>query len=246
MLARLAKLLQGLLSRFIAGAERRHPEALLEAEKENLRRQIAEYNQGLATHAGLCERLMAHTRRLEDEERDLHPRIAAHLRAGNRDAAAQLALRLQNVGRELEQYRGQLQQAEATYRELLDARDVAVEAARARLDDLRVRLDGLRLQRATAEMNEMAAGLVSSLGGSGDTLSRLHEMIERERQQAAGRGRVARDTLWRREAALRDDEARALAEQALAEFEAREAGALEAGPARPAALPSRTGRSEPD
>ena len=41
------------------------PEALLEVEKENLRKQIANYNKGLAAHAGLCEKLMAQVKKLE-------------------------------------------------------------------------------------------------------------------------------------------------------------------------------------
>lgn len=55
----IANLFKGFMGLFISGAERRNPEALLEVEKENLRVQISRYNQGLATHAGMCERMMA-------------------------------------------------------------------------------------------------------------------------------------------------------------------------------------------
>ena len=65
MFRRIANLFRGFLSLFIGGLERQNPEALLEVEKENLRRQIANYNQGLAAHAGLCERLMTQVKRLE-------------------------------------------------------------------------------------------------------------------------------------------------------------------------------------
>ena len=58
MFSRIGNLIRGFLSLFIGGLERANPEALLEVEKENLRKQIANYNQGLAAHAGLCERLM--------------------------------------------------------------------------------------------------------------------------------------------------------------------------------------------
>src|SRR5712691_3012534 len=97
MFRRIANLFRGFLSLFIGGIERQNPEVLLEVEKENLRRQIANYNQGLAAHAGLCERLMTQVRKLEQEERDLRAKTAANLRAGNKEIAGQQALRLQTV-----------------------------------------------------------------------------------------------------------------------------------------------------
>jgi hypothetical protein len=68
----------------------------------------------------------------------------------------------------------------------------------------------------------MAAGLISHIGGSGDTLDRLHEMVEEERQIAAGRARVARDSLPTSDLDMKEDEQRALAQQALADFAAKE------------------------
>ena len=54
---RIANLFKGFIGMFVSGMERKNPEALLEVEKENLRAEIAKYNQGLASHAALCERL---------------------------------------------------------------------------------------------------------------------------------------------------------------------------------------------
>ncbi len=51
MFARLANLIRGFFGLFVSGLENKNPEALLENEKENLRKQIAKYNQGLASHA---------------------------------------------------------------------------------------------------------------------------------------------------------------------------------------------------
>jgi len=133
MFRRIANLFRGFLGLFIGGIERQNPEALLAVEKENIRKQIANYNQGLAAHAGLCERLMTQVKRLEQEERELRAKTAANLRAGNRDLASQQALRLQTVQRELVENRTQLESAEATYKELLRARDVSVKAAQAKL-----------------------------------------------------------------------------------------------------------------
>jgi phage shock protein A len=228
MFRRMANLFRGFLSLFIGGLERQNPEALLEVEKENLRRQIANYNQGLAAHAGLCERLMTQVKRLEQEERELRAKTAANLRAGNHDLASQQALRLQTVQRELVENRTQLESAEATYKELLRARDVSVKAAQVKLESLKNSINDLKIKRATAELSEMASGMISQIGGSGDTLNRLHEMVEEEREHASGRARVARDSLHSADIDMQEHEQKALADQALADFALKEGLALEA------------------
>jgi phage shock protein A len=227
MFKRIANLFRGFLGLFITGLERQNPEALLEVEKENLRKQIANYNQGLAAHAGLAERLMTQVKKLESDERDLRAKATANLRAGNRDAAGQLALRLQTVQRELAENRVQLEQAEATYKELIRARDVSVKAAQDKIEALKSSLTDLKIKRATAELAEMASGMISNIGGSGDTLNRLSDMVEEERTKAAGRARVARDSLPLADVAVKEGEQKALADQALADFAAKEGIALE-------------------
>lgn len=227
MFERLANLIRGFFGLFISGLERQNPEALLEVETENLRKQIAQYNQGLSSHAGLCERLMSQVKKLEAEERDLRAKTAANLRAGNRSAAAQYALRLQTVSRELEENRKQLEQAETTYKDLLKARDVAVSSARAKIESLRSSISDLKMKRAMAELTEMASGMITTIGGSGDTLDRLQNMVEEERTKAAGRARVARDSMDMSGVQLKEAEQNALADQALADFAAKEGIALE-------------------
>ena len=227
MFRRLGNLVRGFLGLFISGLERQNPEALLEIEKENLRKQIGNYNTGLAAHAGLCERLMTQVKKLESDERDLRAKASANLRAGNRDSAAQYALRLQTVQRELEENRRQLEQAEKTYKELVKARDVSVKAAQTKIEELKHGLDDLKIKRATAELTEMASGMIMQIGGAGDTLDRLHTMVEEEREKASGRARVARDSLNTTDFVEKEGEQKALADQALADFAAKEGIALE-------------------
>jgi phage shock protein A len=209
--------------------------SLLEVETENLRKQMGQYNQGLASHAGLCESLMSQVKKLEAEQRDLRAKTTANLRAGNRDAAAQYALRLQTVERELDENRKQLGQAETTYKDLLKARDVAVSSARAKIEALRSSISDMKMKQAMAELTEMASGMISSIGGSGDTLDRLQTMVEQERNKAAGRARVARDSMDMSTVQVKEAEQSALAEQALADFASKEGIALEptAGKASP-------------
>ena len=79
----------------------------------------------------------------------------------------------------------------------------------------------------------MASGMITSIGGSGDTLDRLHDMVEEERDKAAGRVRVARDSLDTSGVEMKETEQKALADQALADFAAKEGIALDLPRLRP-------------
>jgi phage shock protein A len=219
MLKRIGNLLKGALGMTVSGVERRNPEMLLEVEKENLRTQIGKFNKGLAAHAGLCERLMARVKTLETQQLDLQARTRAHLNAGNRDIAAQYALQLKNTVQELDDNRRQLAAAEETYSTLIRQRDAAVEAAKRQLDAMKKSIDDLKVKKAMAELTEAASGMITGSGGSGDTLARLREMVEEERSKAAGRIRVARDSMSLTDLDMKEREQKALAEQALTEFE---------------------------
>ncbi|MDR3635420.1 MAG: PspA/IM30 family protein [Isosphaeraceae bacterium] len=226
MFRRIVNLIRGFLGLFVSSVERRTPEALLEVEKENLRKQIGQFNQGLASHAALCERLMAQARKFETEEQELKAKVAANLRAGNRDVAAQYALRLQTASRELAENRVQLQQAEETYQNLVKSRDSAVQAAKVKIESLKHSIQDMKTQKAMGELTAMAAGMTTSIGGSGDTLDRLKSMVDEERTRAAGKVRVARDMMGTSDVLMKEAEQKALADQALADFAAREGLAL--------------------
>jgi phage shock protein A len=243
MFGRIANLFKGFLSLFISGVERRNPEALLELEQENLRKQIGQFNQGLASHAGLAERLMSQVRKLEAEQKDLRAKTTAHVRAGNNAAAGQYALRLQSVEAQLEENRKQLEQAEVTYKNLVKARDIAMQTARAKIESLKGAINDMRMNQAMAELHEMSAGMITTIGGSGDTLNRLEGMVNEERDKAAGRARVAKDAVDMTGVNLKEAELTALADQALADFAAREGISIK-GAAAPAPAERAMGAAE--
>jgi phage shock protein A len=197
-------------------------EAMLDYEREELRRQVARYNQGLAGHAGLCQRIKAEISALEREREQLEPRIRARLSAGDREAAARHALRLENVDERLGRLEQEHDQAEATYRELVRAREQAIQGARARIEQLKRSIDDCKLQEALAELTELASGLQGSLGVSDGTLDRIKERLDERRHYAAGRVRVARESIDTEEIRAREAEQAALADQALTRFEARQ------------------------
>ncbi len=220
MFRRIGNLIRGFLSLFISGLERANPRALIEAEKENLRKQIARFNDNLATHAGFCERLIRQIKSLEAQERDLAARAAANLKVGNRNAAGQYALQLKTVKEQLEENRRQLEAAEETYKKLVQARDVSVREAQTKIEQLKRMLSETEMLEAQAELQEMASGMISSIGGAGDTLNRVEEYLSERRDKAAGRARVAASSIDTTQVQLMEAEQQALADQALTEFAA--------------------------
>jgi len=220
MFNRLSNLLRGFLSLFISGLEKANPKALIEAEKENLRKQIARFNDNLASHAGFVERLMRQIKNLETQERDYAAKAAAHLKVGNRAAAGQYALQLKAATEQLAENRLQLTAAEETFQKLTKSRDVAIKEATAKIETLKRMLTETEMLEAQAELQEMASGMISEIGGSGDTLNRVEEYLEERRDKAAGRARVAATTIDTTEVDIKEAEQEALADQALTEFAA--------------------------
>ena len=220
MLRRLGNLIRGFFSLFIAGLERSNPKALIEAEKENLRSQIARFNENLANHAAFIERLMRQIKNLESQEKEYAAKAAAHLKVGNRAAAGQYALQLKTVKEQLEENRLQLDAADDTFKKLVRTRDVAVREAQDKIEALKRMFTETEMLEAQAELQEMAQGMITSIGGSGDTLSRVEEYLTERRDKAAGKARVAATSIDTTEVELKEAEQEALADQALTEFAA--------------------------
>lgn len=216
MLKRLVNLIKGFFGLFISGLEKNNPEVLLENEKENLRKQISEYNSGLVAQAGMCERLRSQTSRQKKEIDELTAKAAAHLKAGNKKLAGEYALKVQNLKEDLQENTEMLTEAEKSYEELKRAMEVAVSSAKEKIEALGRTLSETKIAKATAELNEMAAGLVTKLGGSGDTLNRLEETLNKEKEDAKGRARVAKDSLDLTDLKQMESERAAMEEIALA------------------------------
>ena len=232
MFKRIGNLIRGFFGLFVSGLEKQNPEALLEVEKEHLRKQISEYNKGLAAHAALCEKLMSQVAREDKEIRELTAKASAHLKAGNRKLAGEYALRLQQVKSDHTSNVEQLTDAEKTYEELKRSRDTAVKSAQDKIESLKRDISATQIAKATAELNEMAAGMINEIGGAGDTLNRLEVMVREEKENAKGRARVAKDSINTADLNQMETERTAMEELALADF------AAEAGIVIPSQTPS--------
>jgi phage shock protein A len=220
MLRRIGNLVRGFLSLFVSGLEKANPEALIEAEKENLRKQIAQFNDSLAQHAGFVERLMRQIKTQEKQEEELTAKTAAHLKLGHQKVAGQYALHLKELKAQLAENRSQLELAEQTYQKLIKSRDVSVRDAQQKIEKLSRMISETQMLEAQAELQEMATGMITSVGGSGDTLNRVEEYLNERRDKAAGRARVATDSIDTSQVDLMEAEQEALGDAALAEFAA--------------------------
>ena len=87
----------------------------------------------------------------------------------------------------------------------------------------------MKMNKAMAELNEMASGMISEIGGSGDTLNRLQEMVQEESDKAAGRARVAKDSVDNTDIKAMESEQKALEDMALADFAAESGIVLDEG-----------------
>lgn len=217
---RLLNLLKGFFGLFVSNVEKNNPEALLELERENLRKQISNFNTGLANHAGLVEKLTTQAKKLDIEETDLRKKIAALIQSDKRELAGQLAVRLQAVDAEHDSVVEQLTECEKQYKELVTARDVSVKSAKDKIEEITRGINDMKISKAAAEITEMANGLIGSLGAGGDNLNRIGSIIEEEKNKAKGRLRVAKDSVDLAGITALAAEQSTSAEIALAQFEA--------------------------
>ncbi len=204
------------LRRALAGGQ--EIEALLVVDQENLDRLMEQLSRALASHAGLVERLMARRRFLEQEELTQRLRVAVRLRVGSRADAGRAALELQTLQRELTSSREQLVLAEELHQSLTKIRELAIAAAKAKIESACQTIGDQRAQRMIDKLDEVATAAI----GSGAAPRRISEMAE-------GRGRNGQPGHKAEQAALA---------AALEEFLAQDGGLVVQVGAPPIIVPS--------
>jgi hypothetical protein len=217
----MSRLVEAVFGEQLSELEVNHASALLESEREELAQRVARFNQGLAVHAAMCERLRLRICSLERDEATLVQRLKAQLASGDRAGAGRTAFERERIQTELVQKQAEHVAAEAAYEELLEARSEAVDVAKRRLNGLRSVIDEQRLQSSLADLTEMAAEMHGTLVHGGATAERLTERLVERRELAVGRLRVAREGLAPREVRVQREEACTFA---LLRFEAAHMG----------------------
>ena len=217
---RIGKIFKGFLSLFVKGLEQSNPHALLEAQKEELREKISQFNQSLAKQAASVAKLERMVSEGTKSEQMLLAKAQAHLTAGNRDAAGQLALQLKNLKDQLAGHKEMLEGHRATYADLVKTKEITIREAKMKLETLTQKLSQVEMKEAEAELREMSSAMIGELGAGGDTMNRLEEQLNERLEYATGRASVARDSTDLSEVKLKESEIKALESQALAELSA--------------------------
>jgi phage shock protein A len=184
---RISRLWRAFIGSGLTELEAQNAEAMLDLERESLREQVGKYNEGLAGYAGLIERLKAEDKRLHKEHAELEPKLRARLGAGDRTTAGKHALRLEALAQRRTTLATELTETEATYNELVRAREVALVSARERIETLKRSIDECKVQEALADLTELASGMHGSIGLSDGTLDRVRERMDERKHRAAGR-----------------------------------------------------------
>jgi phage shock protein A len=234
LIIRAFNLVSGLASRLVYVFERRNPDALLEVEKENLRKAVNSFNEGLVTHATLSERLKMQVADGEAKIAEATAKTRGLVKAGQPQAAGRYALQIKEVTARLAEDQRQLVESEERFSHLVRTRDLSVADARSRIERLRQQIGELKVNRAIADLQGMANDMMDRFNAPGDSLNRLQEMITEERMKAAGRLTVMSGTGSAADIAARETEQNALSEEALREFMAKDATPT----LRPMLLPS--------
>jgi phage shock protein A len=234
MFVRIWNLLFGWIGLGITSLEKKNPSALLNRVQEDMRKDVANYNAGLISHAKHVEELNSQTKRLERAVRDNTAKVSAFVKAGNTNAAKPLALQLQKDKESLAENQTQLQTANATYQQLVIARDAAIQKAKDTIGQIKNDLSEKQRGEALANLTETANGMISQIGGHADTLNRLSEIAAEGKNAANARLKVAAGSLATGDAQSYIQEQDALGDAALASFMA-EQGIAPAGASAPAA-----------
>jgi len=132
------------------------PESVLEAGRQKLAGEMARYNQSLAASISLCEVLRGQIRTLESREETFRSALDQQLRSGaDEETGGETALRWENIRRELAALRPQLEEAEATCKQITAAREAALDTARKQLEELKGTLDAARIHQALTEIERL-------------------------------------------------------------------------------------------
>ena len=218
LFARIGRLFTGFLSLFISGIEEQNPEALMEAAKQEFRQKMTNYNLALARMAGVAERLKSQVKMKALKAQDLERRILANHRAGNNELAGSLARELQELKADLTTDTGELSETEEAYQANLRQAKVAQKEFEEKIRRLETQLSQVKIKEAQAEAATALSSVAFNVGDLGDTMKTVEEVLQKRYEVSAGKARVAKDMVNMEHVQEKENERKALEQNALAEF----------------------------
>ena len=194
------------------------PIALMQLEVDQATERLKEGRKGLELYRGLVETVARQVASEKSNSAQLESQIKAHLKAGNRDVAGQLAVQLQKTQTELANNEQQLQMHEQAYQNNL------LKIQKANKDIVKVR-EKIRQYNAELKMSAAEAE-IAQISESFDMnvttdFGEVESMIQRKIDTNRGRARVAADMSSKGIEQIKAEEAaeKAMAEDLLSKFE---------------------------
>jgi len=194
------------------------PIAVMQLEVDHATERLKEGRKGLEMYRGLVENVARQVTSGKANAARLEAQIKAHLKAGNRDVAGQLALQLQKAQTELAANDNQLQMHESAYQNNL------LKIQKANKDIVKVRE---KIQKYHAELKMSAAEAeIAQLSESFNMdvttdFGQIESVIQRQIDTNRGKARVASDMSSKGIEAIKAEESaeKAMAEDLLTKFE---------------------------
>ena len=194
------------------------PIAVMQLEVDQATERLKEGRKGLEMYRGLVETVARQVASGTANSSQLESQIKAHLKAGNRDVAGQLALQLQKTQSELEKNKAQLEMHEQAYQNNL------LKIQKANKDIVKVRD---KIQQYNAELKMSAAEAeIAQISESFDMnmttdFGQIESVIQKQIDNNRGRARVASDMSSKGIEAIKAEEAaeKAMADDLLSKYE---------------------------
>ena len=218
MFARIGRLVRGFLGLFISGIEEQNPEALMEAARQEFRTKMTQYNLALAKMAGVAERLKSQVKGKAVRAQELERRILANHRAGNMELAGSLARELQELKGDLTADTQELSETEEAYQANLRQAKLAQQEFEDKIRKVDKQLSMVKIKEAQAEAATALSGVGFKIGDLGDTMKTVEEILQKRYEVSAGKARVAKDMVNMEQIQEKENERKALEQNALAEF----------------------------
>lgn len=194
------------------------PIAVMQLEVDQATERLKEGRKGLEIYRGLVETVARQVAKEKSNIAQLESQIKAHLKAGNREVAGQLAIQLQKTQTELTTNEQQLQTHEQAYQNnLLKIQKANKDIVKVR-DKIRQYDAELKMSAAEAEIAQISESFDMNVTTD---FGQIEAVIQKQIDTNRGRARVAADMSSKGIEAIRAEEAaeKALAEDLLSKYE---------------------------
>ncbi len=194
------------------------PIAVMQLEVDQATERLKEGRKGLEMYRGLVETVARQVTHGRSNATQLESQIKAHLKAGNRDMAAQLALQLQKTQTELGANERQLEMHETAYQNnLLKIQKANKDIVKVR-EKIRAYDAELKMSAAEAEIAQISESFDMNMTTD---FGQIESVIQKQIDTNRGRARVAVDMSAKGVAEIKAEEAaeKAMAEDLLSKFE---------------------------